>query len=360
MPYPKVYGSYTVPPPQSSSPLGVIRITPSVDCITKMTKFIQEVHKGDDKKVKKAKKISLKSATSLACDEIKLYTLSYDIVDVEVVLGDTIASLEGGVIVQCFLDAGAERVCLGRRGVEVAGVPKGRVTGMEEGMGCRYQDFRDLDKVEGDGWFHSYKNPKGTRKIVTVKGDIGVGGIVELLKSGWSVCVEDGDVNVMAEATARAVKTDREDGLLTTVVVDRCGIALGLVYSNIESVSKAIVEGRGIYWSRSRGGLWRKGDTSGCYQTLYRVDCDCDGDAVRFTVKQHGEPPAFCHEETEGCWGDMGGLGGLERTVRDRLVNSVEGSYTKRLFEDETLLRNKVSRRSDKCEAGTSLRTSCY
>ena len=59
-------------------------------------------------------------------------------------------------------------------------------------------------------------------------------------------------------------------------------------------------------------------------------------------VKQHGSPPAFCHEGTEGCWGDSGGLGGLERTVKGRLRDSVEGSYTKRLFEDETLLRNKL------------------
>lgn len=48
---------------------------------------------------------------------------------------------------------------------------------------------------------------------------------------------------------------------------------------------------RGVYYSRSRGGLWRKGDSSGAVQELVRLDIDCDSDALRFTVRQRGNPP---------------------------------------------------------------------
>ena len=98
-----------------------------------------------------------------------------------------------------------------------------------------------------------------------------------------------------------------------------------------------------MYWSRSRGGLWRKGDTSGHYQILHRLDVDCDGDALRFTVTQLGDDvAAFCHLNTLSCWGPTRGLRELELTLQERLRSAPEGSYTKRLFEDPTLLRNKL------------------
>jgi len=101
--------------------------------------------------------------------------------------------------------------------------------------------------------------------------------------------------------------------------------------------------GRGVYYSRSRNGLWRKGDTSGHYQTLHRIDVDCDGDALRFTVTQNGDDiKAFCHLNTLTCWGEPRGIRHLEGTLQQRLVEAPAGSYTKRLFEDETLLRDKL------------------
>jgi phosphoribosyl-ATP pyrophosphohydrolase len=101
--------------------------------------------------------------------------------------------------------------------------------------------------------------------------------------------------------------------------------------------------GRGVYYSRSRQGLWRKGDTSGHYQTLHRLDVDCDGDALRFTVTQRGDDvAAFCHLNTLTCWGEPCGLRQLEGTLKERLKSAPEGSYTKRLFDDEILLRDKL------------------
>ena len=127
-----------------------------------------------------------------------------------------------------------------------------------------------------------------------------------------------------AAALTACLRSDRPDGLFTTVVSDEAGITMGLVYSNAESIRAAVSGGRGVYWSRSRGGLWRKGDTSGAWQQLLAVSFDCDGDALMFNVKQNGSPPAFCHLNTYGCWGHMQrhsgvrGIPALERTVQVR------------------------------------------
>lgn len=85
-----------------------------------------------------------------------------------------------------------------------------------------------------------------------------------------------------------ALQTDRPDGLYTTVVSDERGICLGLVYSTGESIRAAISSGKGVYYSRSRKGLWIKGATSGDTQQLITVGLDCDGDALQFTVRQRG------------------------------------------------------------------------
>lgn len=89
-------------------------------------------------------------------------------------------------------------------------------------------------------------------------------------------------------------------------------------------------------------GLWRKGDTSGHFQDLLQIDLDCDSDALRYQVHQHGDPPAFCHLNTRTCWGPDAGISALEQTLMSRQSNAPEGSYTKRLFEDSTFLRNKL------------------
>ena len=120
------------------------------------------------------------------------------------------------------------------------------------------------------------------------------------------------------------------------------GAALGLVYSSAASIAAAVRCGRGVYWSRSRGSLWRKGDTSGAWQTLRSIRLDCDADALCFTVTQHGEPRAFCHKSSLSCWGQPSGLHALQMTLRQRKLNAPPESYTKRLFNDSTLLRNKL------------------
>ncbi len=142
----------------------------------------------------------------------------------------------------------------------------------------------------------------------------------------------------LSEPLAGTLTSDRPDGLWPTVVVDERGVALGLAYSNAQSLRAAIAERRGIYWSRARG-LWRKGETSGHTQTLLRVDADCDRDCLRFVVRQEGAAGAFCHAGTRTCWGVDWGTPALERRVRGAHPPC---SYTKRLLDDPDLLAAKL------------------
>ncbi len=143
----------------------------------------------------------------------------------------------------------------------------------------------------------------------------------------------------LGDAIAAPLKSDREDGLWPTVVCDERGVALGMVYSDAESLREAVRTGRGVYHSRRRG-LWKKGETSGAIQQLLRIDPDCDRDALRFIVRQLGD--GFCHRSTWTCWGEDRGLGSLERTLLKRLDDAPEDSYTRRLLDNPQLLASKL------------------
>ncbi len=143
----------------------------------------------------------------------------------------------------------------------------------------------------------------------------------------------------LADGLVAPMRSDRPDGLWPTVVVDERGEALGLCWSDAESVRAAVETRRGVYRSRSRG-LWVKGETSGARQELLRVDLDCDRDALRFTVRQLGA--GFCHRDTRSCWGETGGLSALLRRLDDRGTRAPAGSYTARLLDDPQLLRAKL------------------
>lgn len=143
----------------------------------------------------------------------------------------------------------------------------------------------------------------------------------------------------LADAFAAPLVSDRPDGLWPTVVVDERGTALGLAYSNLDSLRAAFERRRGVYHSRSRG-LWIKGEASGDTQELLQVAADCDRDALRFTVRQHGT--GFCHTGTRTCWGADRGLAPLLRLLARRLEDAPAGSYTRRLLDDPQLLRAKL------------------
>ncbi|KAI9306096.1 histidinol dehydrogenase-domain-containing protein [Cunninghamella echinulata] len=153
----------------------------------------------------------------------------------------------------------------------------------------------------------------------------------------------------IGEAFMASVKTDRADGLYATLVVDELNNALGLVYSSKQSVSESIRTGKGVFQSRTRG-LWYKGATSGATQTLKHLDYDCDSDALRFVVEQHGA--GFCHLNTRTCFGADTGFSALQKTLQARKANAPEGSYTARLFNDPKLLNAKIMEEAEElCEA---------
>jgi phosphoribosyl-ATP pyrophosphohydrolase len=144
----------------------------------------------------------------------------------------------------------------------------------------------------------------------------------------------------LADAIAAPLRSDRPDGLWPTVVADRHGTALGLVYSSVDSLRVAVEQRRGVYQSRSRG-LWVKGESSGNVQRLLRVTPDCDRDALLFTVDQQGD--GFCHRKTWSCWSSEGGLPALERRLVKRLAGGDPGSFTARLARDPELLAAKLA-----------------
>lgn len=145
------------------------------------------------------------------------------------------------------------------------------------------------------------------------------------------------------------VTSDRPDGLFTTLVTDERGIALGLVYSSMESVAESVRTGRGVYQSRKRG-LWYKGESSGDVQELMAIAFDCDSDCLRFTVRQKGK--GFCHLGTATCFGQYNGLARLQKTLQDRKASAPSGSYTARLFSDSELLSAKIKEEAGElCDA---------
>ena len=144
----------------------------------------------------------------------------------------------------------------------------------------------------------------------------------------------------LADAVVAPLAKPLTGAVWPTVVCDEAGQTLGLVWSTRESLARAVTERRGIYWSRSRQSIWEKGATSGNTQELLRVDLDCDRDALRFTVRQHGA--GFCHLDRRSCWPADFDLTDLERTLADRIEHPVAESGTTRLLSDPSLLAAKL------------------
>jgi phosphoribosyl-AMP cyclohydrolase len=91
-----------------------------------------------------------------------------------------------------------------------------------------------------------------------------------------------------------------ERGLLPVVVQEAATRdVLMLAWADAEAGRATLTTGRATYWSRSRGEIWVKGETSGHVQHVESVAADCDGDTLLYTVRQTG--PA-CHTGTTTCF----------------------------------------------------------
>ncbi len=154
-----------------------------------------------------------------------------------------------------------------------------------------------------------------------------------------------------------------ERGLVPCVVQDwRTGEVLTLAYVNEEALRRTRETGEMHFFSRSRGEIWHKGETSGNVQHVRQIRYDCDGDALVALVEATG--PA-CHTGERSCfYRDLEGsadpapdappvagepapmayeaLPGLERTLLERRDQRPEGSYTVELLDDPPRIGAKV------------------
>ena len=94
---------------------------------------------------------------------------------------------------------------------------------------------------------------------------------------------------------------DKAGGLIPAVAQDAdTGQVLMLAWMNQESFDETVRTGRAVYWSRSRGKLWRKGEESGHVQEVREILVDCDADTILLKVNQVGG--AACHEGYASCF----------------------------------------------------------
>lgn len=129
-------------------------------------------------------------------------------------------------------------------------------------------------------------------------------------------------------------------GLLTAVVQDaRNGSVLMVGYMDRDALRETFSRRRVVFYSRTKGRLWEKGETSGNSLDLVEIRTDCDRDALLVTAQPRGP---VCHLGTATCFGDevpapaatspFAFLSSLESIIEQRVAERPEGSYTARLF----------------------------
>jgi len=161
-------------------------------------------------------------------------------------------------------------------------------------------------------------------------------------------------MSLFNEKLADIIKYD-EKGLIPVVVQEaENGKVLMLAYMNREALQKTIETGLAHYYSRSRGSLWKKGETSGHIQKVLSITPDCDNDSLLIRVRQK---KAACHTGHYSCFFNEYDLDGgvraeekvfdpekvyeagpdvlneLFEIIMERKNNPREGSYTCYLFE---------------------------
>jgi phosphoribosyl-AMP cyclohydrolase len=107
-------------------------------------------------------------------------------------------------------------------------------------------------------------------------------------------------MNSDLDPTIAARLTRNEAGLVAAVVQEHeTGEVLMLAWMNDEALHRTLTTGRATYFSRSRGTIWVKGETSGHHQHVRSVAVDCDGDTLLVRVQQVG---GACHTGERTCF----------------------------------------------------------
>ena len=141
------------------------------------------------------------------------------------------------------------------------------------------------------------------------------------------------------------------DGLVPAIVQDCTTLkVLMLGYMNAEALRKTQEEGKVTFWSRSKGRLWTKGETSGNFLYVKDIYADCDADTLLIKAKPAG--PA-CHRGTTSCFDtpeDEGFIRALARLIQSRHSEMPDGSYTTKLFIKGTkTVAKKFGEESSEC-----------
>lgn len=129
----------------------------------------------------------------------------------------------------------------------------------------------------------------------------------------------------MSEQWLDSIRWTR-DGLAPVIVQEvNTGQVLMLAWMNREALSRTLALGEAVYWSRSRGRLWRKGETSGHVQKVRDIRLDCDNDALLLKVEQMGS--IACHTGRTSCFFqrlEQGDWRSVEPVLKD--PNEIYGS----------------------------------
>jgi len=121
-----------------------------------------------------------------------------------------------------------------------------------------------------------------------------------------------------------------------------------LGYMNRDSLLATVQSGNVTFFSRSKGRIWVKGETSGHFLKLVSIVPDCDDDSLLVLANPIGPT---CHEGTQSCFGDtvsskakhLSFLGTLEDVIAQRIAEKPEGSYTARIWaQGPTRIAQKV------------------
>ena len=123
---------------------------------------------------------------------------------------------------------------------------------------------------------------------------------------------------------------------LTPVIVQDAATdrVLMLAWMDEEALRRTRETGEAWFWSRSRGRLWRKGETSGNTLAVEELRDDCDGDALLLRVRPAGPT---CHTGAESCFAPW-----LWRRIRERALERPGGSYVVSLLDDSARAARKV------------------
>ncbi len=132
-----------------------------------------------------------------------------------------------------------------------------------------------------------------------------------------------GDMGNAEAATAKVLDAIafNGDGLVPAIAQQfDSGEVLMMAWMNRDAVAETLKTGQVCYWSRSRGKLWRKGETSGQTQALKDFRWDCDADTLLVLVDQEG---VACHTGRRNCFfnavrdGDMAEIAEVETDPKD-------------------------------------------